>query len=303
VEARDNTEKENRMPGAMFLLDKYREYAASQRVNDPASYIEFLKTQPRFRNCALDDLPQHGIILHDARPEEHLVKLNYSVTDYRYIETGTTDPNIMYLVHGKDGDPDFLLNRGLPGTGGIATQAAELAAMGVENLVHIGTCGLVGDEVNTGHIVVAQGSYKDGGAIMLSDPSGDEIDPLAYPDRKLTATIKESLIANQTPIHSGVGFTTPIFYFQPVQLIIDLITGEHFPSGPKVGYFEMEEASFFQVCQLMGKRAASLVVGSDRYFLEDGKLSHKFEDDFDQDTTKLQMIRAALAAFKAIEKG
>lgn len=286
------------MPGAMLLFEKYKEYVQSQRVNDPAGYIEFLRTQPRFNGGALENLPKHAIVLHDARVEEHLVKLGYSQTDYRTVETGTTDPNLIYVVYGKNGDPDFMINRGLPGTGGIATQAAELGALGAENLVHIGTCGLVGDEVATGEIVIANAAYKDGGAVLLSDPSNGDIDPLALPDDRLTEAIEHALESAAHTRRRAVGFTIPIFYFQPSQLIIDLITGEHFPSGPRVGYFEMEEASFFQVCRLMGKRAASLVVGSDRYFLEAGELSHRFEDDFDQDEAKLQMIRASLSAFK-----
>jgi len=60
----------------------------------------------------------------------------------------------------------------------------------------------------------------------------------------------------------------------------------------------MEQASFFQTCMLMGKRAASMVIGSDRYRLVDGTLTHVFENDVDQDAAKLAMIRAALAAFK-----
>lgn len=288
------------MPSAMQLFEKYKDYVKSERVNDPAGYIEFLRHQNRFKGGALENLPKHAIILHDARVEEHLVRLGYSQTDYRCVETGTTDPNLIFVVYGKNGDPDFMINRGLPGTGGISTQAAELGALGAENLVHIGTCGLVGDEVSTGEIVISRSAYKDGGAVLLSDPSNGDIDPLAYPDDRLTEAIEHALESTPGGTKRAVGFTIPIFYFQPSQLIIDLITGEYFPSGPRVGYFEMEEASFFQLCKLMGKRAASMVVGSDRYFLKDGELSHQFEEDFDQDEAKVQMIRASLSAFKVL---
>jgi hypothetical protein len=40
-----------------------------------------------------------------------------------------------------------------------------------------------------------------------------------------------------------------------------------------------------------------MVVGSDRYRLVDGKMTHNFEEDVDQDAAKLVMIRAALRAF------
>ena len=282
---------------AKLILEKYLQYTSSGRVNDPKEYIDYLKTQPRFKNCGFDHIPKHAIILHDAEVEEHIVRLGYSRSDYRVIETGSTDPNVLYLLYGHDGDPDCIVNRGLPGGGGISTQAAELGALGVENMVHIGTCGLVGDEVRTGHVVIARASYKDGAAIMLSRPDEEEVQPLAYPDKALTKALEATLSSG---VSITVGCTIPIFYFQPDQLIKDLITANYYPSGPPVGYFEMEQASFFQLCQLMDKRAASMVVGSDRYLLTDGELRHEFED-FDEDAAKHQMLKAALAAFKSLE--
>jgi hypothetical protein len=118
------------------LLDENWRYSESPRVNQPGDYIGFLKSEPRFKGCGLNDLPTDAIILHDAEAQEHITRLGYTVEDYRFVETGTTDPNVFWLIHGKDGDPSFLLNRGLPGAGGIATQAAELGALGVDNMVH-----------------------------------------------------------------------------------------------------------------------------------------------------------------------
>jgi len=287
-----------RMPREKRLLDENWRYAQSSRVNQPAEYIAFLKTEARFKGCGLDDLPKHAVLLHDAEAQEQIVRLGYAVEDYRFVETGTTDPNVFWVIHGKSGDPDFVLNRGLPGAGGVATQAAELGALGIGSMVHIGTCGLVGDTVETGSVVVSHGSFKDAGATMLSPNAADCSDPVARPDSDLTAVIEAKCTVAGLPHNVATGYTIPIYYFQPAGLIYDLITGEAFPAGPPVGYFEMEQASFFQTCMLMGKRAASMVIGSDRYRLVDGTLTHVFENDVDQDAAKLAMIRAALAAFK-----
>jgi uridine phosphorylase len=288
------------MPKSKTLLDENWRYSDSPRVNDPGDYISFLKGERRFSGCSLDGLPKHAIILHDAEAPEHIVRLGYTVEDFRFIETGTTDPNVMWLLFRKNGHPDFLLNRGLPGAGGIATQAAELGALGVQNLVHIGTCGLVGEQVRSGDIVLSRGSFKDAGAVMLSAGDSDSVDPVAYPNSELGAVIEEQLSQYGFAHSFATGYTIPIFYFQPAQLIIELITGEAFPSGPSIGYFEMEEASFFQTCRLMGKRATSMVVGSDRYIYKDGSLKHTFEDDVDQDSAKLKMLQTAIAAFGLI---
>lgn len=102
------------MADGKCLADNLWRYAKSERVNDPNDYIAFLKTQPRFKGCGLDGLPPYAVILHDASLEEYLVKLGYSGSDCRQIETGTTDPNLLYLVRGRGGDPDFIINRGLP---------------------------------------------------------------------------------------------------------------------------------------------------------------------------------------------
>jgi uridine phosphorylase len=251
------------MADGKHLTDNLWRYTPSERVNDPADYIAYLKTQRRFKDCTLDNLPRDAIILHDARVEEHLVRLGYSEADYRLIETGTTDPNALFVVYGRGEHPDFIVDRGLPGAGGIATQAAELGALGVKRMVHIGTCGLVGDEVKAGEIVIAKASYKDGGAVMLSEPVKGEIDPLAHSDAALTYALADALKKGGVGHHEAVGYTIPVFYFQPLALIHDLITGEAYPEGPKVGYFEMEEASFFETCRLMGLQGASLVVGAD----------------------------------------
>ena len=72
------------------------------------------------------------------------------------------------------------------------------------------------------------------------------------------------------------------------------------PPGPPVGYFEMEQASFFQTCILVKKRASSMVVGAERYFLKDDELSCRFEGSCRPDPAKLRMIQTALAAFKTL---
>jgi uridine phosphorylase len=288
------------MAKSKTLLDENWRYGDSPRVNDPAEYVTFLKGEPRFKGCSLDALPKHAIILHDAEAPEHIVRLGYTVEEFRFIETGTTDPNVMWLLFKKNGHPDFLLNRGLPGAGGIATQAAELGALGVQNFVHIGTCGLVGEQVRSGDLVLSRGSFKDAGAVMLSSGNSDSVDPVAHPSSEFVAVIEKQLSQFGFPHSFAIGYTIPIFYFQPAQLIIELITGEAFPGGPSIGYFEMEEASFFQTCRLMGTRATSMVVGSDRYILKDGTLTHNFEDDVDQDAAKLKMLQTAIAAFDLI---
>jgi hypothetical protein len=50
------------MPREKQLLDENWRYAHSLRVNQPAEYIAFLKTEARFKGCALDDLPKRAVL-------------------------------------------------------------------------------------------------------------------------------------------------------------------------------------------------------------------------------------------------
>jgi len=69
------------MPAQKSLLDENWRYSESARVNDPVDYVKYLKNEPRFKGCGLDQLPKHAIILHDAAPNEHLVRLGYAIED------------------------------------------------------------------------------------------------------------------------------------------------------------------------------------------------------------------------------
>ena len=106
-----------------YLLH-YRDLVDSARENDPSEYVKYLRGQPRFRDGSLKNLPDAAIILHDTRLEEHLAILGISSTRIRPVQTGTTDPKLLYIVYPEGDSPGFIMNRGLPGGGGITTQAA-----------------------------------------------------------------------------------------------------------------------------------------------------------------------------------
>lgn len=275
----------------------------SRRMNPPKGYIDYLRTQPRFRAGILDDFPPYGVVLHDTRVQEHLARIGVPSSQILPIRTGTTDPNL--LLHVMDADkekPGFILNRGLPGGGGISTQAAELAALGVRYMVHIGTCAYMGDDIPSKRVLVSRGSYKDGAAVLLSQPARDgAIDPFARPDPTLSQMLFDAMGSKPyPPIWSG-GYTIASFYHQPESMIRALVLNENLPGDESVGHLEMEQASFFELGRRMEYAAASLVVGSDRYRVVDGELTHAFEEDFDQDAAEREMLRACIRVFRRLE--
>ena len=157
---------------------------------------------------------------------------------------------------------------------------------------------MIGEKQKEGTPIISSGSYKDAAALILSAPEQNAYDNtlIARPSEELTKKISETFNIEHRIYSLAIGFTMPIYYFQPTAVIEELINGEFYSYKPRPSYVEMEAASLFMTAKLMGKHAASLVIGSDRYILSEGKLKHEFYD-VDSDTAKSQLIEAALKTF------
>jgi uridine phosphorylase len=282
------------------LLAAYRAHAAGERVIDPEGYIAFLRAT-RFRHGELDSLPRCAILLHDARPELFLARSRLAPVRPDTLTLGTNDPTTLYVVRRGAAGPGVIVTGGLPGAGGASSQVAELAALGVRHLVHVGTAGLLGPAVEWGALVVSDGSYKDGAAILLSG-AATAGDPLARPDPALSAALRAALAAASRAAASraparGVGFTMPVMYYQPAGLVRWVLESPAFAATGRASFVEMEQGSVFETARRTGVRAASIVFGSDRYTVRDGRLVHEFHD-LAADSLKLGAVDAALAAFE-----
>ncbi len=244
------------------VLDAYGAYADSPAVNSPADYIAWLKRQPQFKGGQLDHLPDRAVILYHVDVRGMLNGLGYGDSEIEEIRTGHTDPNVLFVVRPKT-RPAFIVDRGLPGAGGISTQAAELGALGVRYAVHIGTAGLLGQRLPYGSLIVADGSYKDGAAFLLASSAAEAAEQIAFPDPTLNEAIGQELTRARVAHARALGFTSPVYYFQKVGLLKALL-GFPFDPGKAPGFVEMEEASFFVTARRGNMKAASIVIGSDR---------------------------------------
>ena len=259
-------------------LAEYSAHNATERVIRAEDYVAYLKSE-RFTRGELDNLPRSAIILHHDDVEGYLRELGHS--RWEKLQLGQTDPNLMYVVR-EPGKSPFIINRGLPGAGGITTQAAELAALGVKEIIHIGTAGFIGTHLTDRAIVVSSGAIKDGAAVMLSD---DPRQRISRPDERLVARI-----GKQARVEAGIGYTSPIFYLQPSGIIRELI------DEGTASYVEMDGAPLFEVARRLNVAAASIVIGSDRYTLDrDGKLKHDYFD-----STREQELAALRIAINAL---
>jgi purine-nucleoside phosphorylase len=263
-----------------------------KRFNDPKSYIDWLKTTPAFKHGELDNLPLSCVILHDSLILEHLNSLGYNFRNYKLNKIGATDPIEFYIVYEGKSDFSFIIMSGLPGSGGISTQVCEMAALGCKYFFHIGTCGLIGDIPDKDEIIVSQGSYKDQAAEML----GSSSDKVSMPDKKYLNTFINFLNSTKIKFKAGLGVTIPIFYFQPEDFLRKFITDTSYQ------FIEMEEASFFESCNIMGANGVSVVFGSDFYSIKNGEITHEFLD-IDSDNLKRQSLKICINFFRTTYSG
>lgn len=292
-------DQEKEQPGNLPFWKEYNTYTGSQRSIDPKGYIEYLK-QTRFTHGELDSIPPYAIILHDTRVTDFLDSLDFSGEEIDTLQTGTTDPNVLYVVRSKKQDINFVICSGLPGTGGIATQIAELGAMNVKYLVHIGTCGILGDKIGEKTLIVSNGSYKDGGSVLMSDTTAEGRSEIAFPDSAFSGLLFRQAQSGNVSSVRACGFTVPIFYYQPDAMILRLLNGKDLTTETVPEYIEMEGSAVFTVSHFTKMHTASLQAGTDRYVLKDGKIEHSFMD-YDSDKLKLDAIRIAINTFKSLK--
>jgi hypothetical protein len=249
------------------ILEKYARHGTEERVNTPEDEIKWLRKN-QLTSGELDDFPTSAIILHRVDVEQYLKDLGFAGF-YKSFSYGFTDPSLIYVVR-KPGIEPFAVARGLPGAGGITTEAAELHAMGAKTIIHVGTAGLLSPDIPYGKLIVSTGCFRDGAAFLLDK---DLTDQISRPDPALTERIVNIISHDNIPYVRSVGFTMPTYYFQPASILRDLlaITGPEKPT-----FVEMEEAAFFSLARLAGVQAASIVVASDRLENHDGKLLQEF---------------------------
>src|SRR4051812_39773760 len=257
-------------------LSEYTRHLDTERIVRPEGFNQYVKAR-YYPHGELDHLPTSAIILYTARVEDALKRAGYGEKDWTRLEIGESVSNVIYVVRpGAGGDrlgEGFIVNRGLPGAGGVAAQVSELGGLGVKRVVHLGSCGLLGDQVPDKVVVLATGSYKDGGAVLLSDSGNGGGGGVSRPDPTLTNSLARALGAEGVAYQEAVGYTIPVIYFQPSGLVKELLGGSRF-ADPRPAFVEMEEAPFFEAAKRMNMQAASLVVGSDRYTRQGDALKH-----------------------------
>lgn len=143
----------------------------------------------------------------------------------------------------------------------IATQAEDLIAGGVEELIHVGFAGGLQSDMHTGNIVITDGAYNDTAVAGLYGYDLDIIESSG----KLTNEIWEMFADEEVTYQRGTHWTTDAGYMETWGQII-----EYRSKGALC--VEMEAAGLFTVAAYRKCLAAAMYVISDVYNEENWNL-------------------------------
>lgn len=160
-----------------------------------------------------------------------------------------------------DGNDSVGFIKGAMCSPAIATQAEDLIAGGVKELIHIGFAGGLQQDMNVGDIVLTDGAYNDTAVARLYGYDYDFIEST----KSLTDELYELLKNGKINHRRGKHWTTDAGYMETYEQVI-----EHRDKGAQC--VEMEGVGLFTVVNYRKCRAAAMYVISDILLKENWNL-------------------------------
>lgn len=173
-------------------------------MTDPKQLVRI-----ELKNAGFDidsmDVPQRVYLLADGVYDE-MIKRDFG--EYKYPLGGSlyvlkNNPNVGF-IKGKMCSP------------GIATQAEDLVAGGVEEFVHIGLAGGINDNLKVGEIVLTNGAYNDTAVAGLYGFDYDFIET----SKSLTDELQMLMNENKIDIIRGKHWTTDAGYRETWEQVV-----------------------------------------------------------------------------------
>ena len=175
-----------------------------------------------------------------------------------------------------EGRPLTVCSTGI-GSPSAAIAIEELAAIGVETFLRVGTTGALQRGIEIGDMVVASGAAKEEGTTKrYEDPAVP-----AVPDYEVLSRLVDAARANEEDVHIGPVTTDDAFYAE----------GPYVEAWEAAGLLavEMEAAAIFTLARRKGLQAGAictvdgnLVEGTKKGETEDGELPEKAKDNVDR---------------------
>jgi uridine phosphorylase len=161
------------------------------------------------------------------------------------------------------------------GSPSAAIALEELAAVGVETFVRVGTTGALQSDIEIGDTVVATGAAKDEGTTKRHESATIP----AVADHDVLSALIDAAKGREAPVHVGPIATDDAFYAE---------TPEHVDAWSEAGLLcvEMEAAALFTLARRKGLAAGAictvdgnLVEGTQKGETEDDELPEKARDN------------------------
>jgi uridine phosphorylase len=174
------------------------------------------------------------------------------------------------------------------GSPSAAIALEELAAVGVETFVRVGTTGALQSGIEIGDMVVATGAAKDEGTTERYE----NVEVPAVPDYEVLSALVDAAERRQAPVHVGPIATDDAFYAE---------TEAYVEAWEAAGLLcvEMEAAALFTLARRKGLAAGAICTVDGN--LVEGTQKGATDDDELPETAKDNVGRAIRIALDAVE--
>lgn len=247
-------------------------------MNDEKRYHIACKHGDVGRYCILPGDPGRCEAIAAHFDGARLVAVNREFTTY----TGTLD-----------GVPVSVVSTGIGGPS-AAIAMEELASIGADTFIRVGTCGGIDMKVKSGDIVIVTGAVRMEG-------TSREYAPIEYPavaDFEITKALVDSAQALGLSYHTGVVQCKDSFYGQhsPARMPVSYELLNKWEAWKRLGVLasEMESAALFTVSAALGVRCGAVM---NVVWNQERKAAELFEEDC-HDTER--GIRAAIEAIRRL---
>ncbi|WEL21631.1 nucleoside phosphorylase [Halorhabdus sp. BNX81] len=201
------------------------------------------------------------------------------------VETVTHNREYRIVTATYEGRELAICSTGI-GSPSAAVAIEELAAVGVETFLRVGTTGALQSDIEIGDVIVATGAAKDEGTTKRYESATIP----AVPDHEVVSTLVGAARRRDEPVHVGPIVTDDAFYAEDDSAVTDW-------EAAGLLAVEMEAASIFSLARRKGLRSGAictvdgnLVEGTQKGETEDDELPAKAHDNVER------MIEMALTA-------
>ena len=169
------------------------------------------------------------------------------------------------------------------GTPPTAIGVEELIRIGAKNIIRIGTCGAIQDDLEPGHMIIATGAVR-------GEHTSEELISMEYPavaDYRIVRALIDACEMLGLPYHLGIIRTHDAYYLESpqahgnarkrLQKWIDL----------GVLALENESSTLFTICSMQGVRAGTILASGNPIFQPNA-------DDCDWESNVQKMVKAGI---------